>query len=88
VFGRDTAQSGNFPPVFPFASLLPGGGGDGSLGFVLRGIDEQDHSGSFVSGGSDINADGIADVMISAPRADPNGQIDAGETYVVFGRAP
>ena len=30
VFGRDTALIGNFPAIFPLASLLPGGGGNGS----------------------------------------------------------
>ena len=34
-----------FPAVFPLASLLPGGGGDGSAGFVLNGIDADDQSG-------------------------------------------
>jgi hypothetical protein len=28
-----------FPAVFPLASLYPPGGGDGSHGFVLTGID-------------------------------------------------
>src|SRR6185436_13269005 len=45
VFGRDTAQAGNFPAVFPLTSLLPGGGGDGSAGFVVNGIDDGDQMG-------------------------------------------
>ena len=84
VFGRDTAQGGNFPPVFPLASLFPAGGGDGSIGFVLAGIDSSDASGSSVSSAGDVNGDGINDLIIGAPSA--NDAREAGETYVVFGR--
>jgi hypothetical protein len=41
--------------------------------------------GSSVISSSDINGDGIADLIISAPNADPNGIRDAGSIYVVFG---
>jgi hypothetical protein len=86
VFGRDTAQSGNFPPVFPIASLLPDGGGDGSAGFVIEGIDRYDFSGSSVGIAGDINGDGIDDLIIGAFTADPRRRPYAGESYVVFGR--
>ena len=33
VFGRDTAQSGNFPAEFELSSMLPAEGGDGLLLF-------------------------------------------------------
>ncbi len=55
----------------------------GSGGFVLDGIDPGDGSGLSVSGGGDINGDGLADVIVGAAGAN-NG---AGETYVVFGNA-
>jgi len=86
VFGRDTAQSGNFPPVIPLATLLPGAGGDGSQGFVLAGIDTYDYTGGFLSGAGDVNGDGVDDIIISAHLADPGGRVSAGESYVVFGR--
>ena len=86
VFGHDTTQSGNFPALFPLASLLPGAGGNGSAGFVLHGIDPNDFSGIAVSGAGDVNGDGIGDVIIGAMLADPGGQLYAGESYVVFGR--
>jgi hypothetical protein len=82
VFGRTTA----FPAEFALRSLLPGAGGDGSQGFVLAGIDVGDRSGSWVSRAGDPNGDGIDDVMIGARTADPRGEVDAGQTYVVFGR--
>ncbi|MBU7587265.1 MAG: tandem-95 repeat protein, partial [Nostoc sp. TH1S01] len=58
---------------------------DGSNGFVINGIDGFDLSGSSVSGAGDINGDGIDDLIIGAFHADPNGQYNAGESYVVFG---
>ncbi|QSJ15323.1 FG-GAP repeat protein [Nostoc sp. UHCC 0702] len=58
---------------------------DGSNGFVINGIDAGDGSGISVSSAGDINGDGIADLIIGASYADPNGQSSAGETYVVFG---
>jgi len=58
---------------------------DGTNGFVINGINEGDFLGGSVISGSDINADGIADLIISAPLADPNGITEAGSTYVVFG---
>jgi hypothetical protein len=87
VFGRDSAQSGNFPAEFGLASLMPGAGGDGSAGFVLNGIDAYDYSGRWVSNAGDINGDGVDDIVIGSRGADPGGRDYAGESYVVFGRA-
>jgi hypothetical protein len=54
-------------------------------GFVVDGEGVQDQSGSSVSGAGDVNGDGIADLVVGAHRADPNGLEDSGRTYVVFG---
>jgi hypothetical protein len=74
-----------FPAVFELASLYPDGGGNGSRGFVLTGIDVLDYSGSSVSAAGDVNGDGVDDVIIGAASANPNGNSYAGESYVVFG---
>jgi Ca2+-binding RTX toxin-like protein len=58
---------------------------DGSNGFTINGIDSEDFSGGSVSNAGDVNGDGFDDIIIGASGADPNGIIDAGETYVVFG---
>jgi hypothetical protein len=58
---------------------------NGQNGFIIKGIDNGDNSGYSVSNAGDINRDGIDDLIIGAPDADPNGQFDAGESYVVFG---
>jgi hypothetical protein len=74
-----------FPAAMSLASLLPDGGGDGSRGFVLKGIDREDYSGRSVSAAGDVNGDGIDDLIIGAHAGDPNGVTSAGESYVVFG---
>ena len=75
-----------FPAAFELSDLLPSMGGDGSLGFVMNGIDAFDLSGFSVSSAGDVNGDGVDDLLIGAVSADPNGNDDAGESYVVFGR--
>jgi hypothetical protein len=86
VFGRDTGQVGNFPGVFQLAQLLPSEGGDGSLGFVLDGVNSGDGTGLSASTAGDVNGDGIGDLIVGAPFADARGQAMAGQSYVVFGR--
>jgi hypothetical protein len=66
------------------ASRLALPGGEGSEGFVLRGVRAGDISGCSVSAG-DFNGDGADDVLIGAPFASPNGHTQQGESYVVFG---
>ena len=60
---------------------------DGTNGFILNGIDADDQSGRRVSSAGDVNGDGYDDLIIGAPEADPNGDRDAGETYIVYGGA-
>jgi len=75
VFG----SSGDFSSPINLSTL------NGSNGFVLNGEAAVDRSGSSVSAAGDINGDGIDDLIIGAPRADPNGS-SSGRSYVVFGR--
>ena len=82
VFG----STQGFPAVLPLARLWPGGGGDGSAGFVLTGIDSWDYAG-FVSDAGDVNGDGIGDLIVGATGADVGGHARVGEAYVVFGRS-
>ena len=77
VFGRDTGFSASFE-----LSTL-----NGTNGFVINGIDVIDQSGGSVSGAGDVNGDGIDDLIIGATGGDPGGNFEAGESYVVFGRA-
>ncbi len=75
VFGN----ASGFASTFDVSSL------DGSNGFAVNGIVGNDESGLAVSSVGDINADGIDDVIIGAPYADPAGVATAGSSYVVFG---
>ena len=60
---------------------------NGSNGFAINGIATPDLSGSSVSSAGDVNGDGFDDLIIGATSADPNGISQAGQSYVVFGRA-
>ena len=76
IFGKN----GDFSSSFNLANL------DGSNGFVLNGIDEDDIAGISVSNAGDINNDGVEDLIIGARGGDVNGNSNAGESYVVFGQ--
>ncbi|ADJ27936.1 integrin alpha [Nitrosococcus watsonii] len=77
VFGTN----GGFPAALDLSAL------DGSNGFMINGIAAGDSSGSSVSGAGDVNGDGIDDLVIGAPWADPGGRDNAGQSYVVFGNS-
>ena len=59
---------------------------DGSNGFRLDGVNEDDRSGASVSSAGDVNGDGYDDLIIGALGEDNNG-LNSGSSYVVFGKA-
>ena len=67
-------SNGGFSQSLNLSSL------DGTNGFPIIG-------GRVVSGAGDVNGDGIDDLIIGATGGDPGGNFEAGESYVVFGRA-
>jgi VCBS repeat-containing protein len=58
----------------------------GTQGFRISGEAEGDRAGVSVAGGSDLNGDGIADLVIGAS-ASSAGAPGAGATYILFGTA-
>jgi Ca2+-binding RTX toxin-like protein len=74
VFGSDAG----FVPDLNLSTL------DGSNGFQINGALAGDQAGFSVASAGDVNGDGIDDLIIAAPYADPNGRF-SGTTYVVFG---
>ncbi|MFO0904207.1 MAG: peptidoglycan DD-metalloendopeptidase family protein [Pirellulales bacterium] len=81
VYGRP----GGFPEGLSLADLLPDNFGDGSRGFILRGVDPFDNLGTVAVAAGDFNGDGRSDFAIGAPNAATNGT-QAGAVYVIFGR--
>nr|MDZ8049732.1 hypothetical protein [Nostoc sp. DedQUE02] len=57
---------------------------NGTNGFLINGITAFDLLNVSVSSAGDINGDGLADLIIGAHFADPNGDA-SGQSYVVFG---
>jgi hypothetical protein len=55
-------------------------------GFVINGGTYFGLSGNSVSGAGDINGDGLADVIVGVPLANPNGGF-SGSSFLVFGKA-
>jgi hypothetical protein len=55
-------------------------------GFKLSGAAAGDASGTAVSGAGDVNGDGIDDIIVGAPLADPSGENGVGQTYVIYGK--
>ncbi|HZJ17758.1 MAG TPA: integrin alpha, partial [Chthoniobacteraceae bacterium] len=76
IFGR----AGGFGASVALSSL------DGTNGFKLSGVADNDNAGSSVSEAGDVNGDGFGDLVVSALSADEGGT-NRGTAYVVFGTA-
>ncbi len=62
-----------------------GAGADTLPDFEVHGAVTSDNLGSAVAGAGDVNGDGIADLLIGVPSADPAGVNSAGRAQVHFG---
>ncbi|MEO0425703.1 MAG: hypothetical protein AAF184_25460, partial [Pseudomonadota bacterium] len=68
-----------FDPVFPWPLL------DGSNGFVVRGVAEDDAAGYAVSSAGDVNGDGAPDLLLGAPQAFGDFPRAPGQAYLIYG---
>lgn len=66
-------------PLSTEIGTLPAG-----AGFRIRGDASLDMAGRVVAGAGDVNGDGLDDVLVGAPCADPHGQC-SGTAAVVYG---
>jgi hypothetical protein len=55
-------------------------------GVIIKGAAYQDNSGHSVSSAGDFNGDGINDVIVGAPYANPQDRKKAGSSYVIYGQ--
>ncbi|HEY9603393.1 MAG TPA: FG-GAP and VCBS repeat-containing protein, partial [Allocoleopsis sp.] len=67
-------KTGGFSASLDLSSL------NGNNGFVINSSGTSSLAG-------DVNGDGINDIIIGNPNADPNGVTNAGSSYVIFGQA-
>jgi len=79
VFGK----TGGFAAAIELSAVAAGRGG-----FVIHGEDAADRSGSSAAAAGDVNGDGFDDLIVGAFAAagGGNGQEEAGDSYVIFGR--
>lgn len=68
-----------------FANMVSLGDLDPSAGFAVNGAAAGNDTGQSVAAAGDVNDDGIEDIVIGAPGADPNGRL-SGTSYVVYGQ--
>ena len=55
-------------------------------GILIAGAQSGDRSGTSLSAAGDLDRDGLGDLLIGAPQADIEGQVDSGAGYLLYGR--
>jgi hypothetical protein len=74
-----------FGKTGPFSAVMEASALNGTNGFGMYGVTAGDFVG-YVSSAGDVNGDGYDDIISTTSYADPNGIINAGQSYIVYGR--
>ena len=82
IFGQ---PPGTLPTQINLAEINTGSS-NAAAGIRIAGANIFDRAGTAVAGGGDFNNDGVDDLLIGAPQADPNA-ILSGQAYIVYGDA-
>ncbi|WP_287128166.1 integrin alpha [Candidatus Cyanaurora vandensis] len=69
-----SVQAQSLPPV------------NANFGFGIVGVENGDLSGNSISNAGDVNGDGLDDILVGAPKANPLGRFNPGEAYLIFGK--
>lgn len=75
IYGKNE----EYPAVLELSEL------DADTGFIINGNAALDFFGASVTGLIDFNGDGLDDILVGAPIADPGGIDGAGMSYIIFG---
>jgi hypothetical protein len=81
IFGKANGWAASYTLTAGAGNLI-----DGTQGFRLDGVALDNYAGYYVAAG-DINGDGKADLIISAPNVQVGSNANAGAIYVVMGKA-
>lgn len=74
-------QAGSFSASFNLATL------NGTNGFKIEGLKAGDGLGQAVNRAGDLNADGLADIVLGAGGVDPGSRLNAGTAFVIWGQS-
>ncbi len=81
------ALDGSVDGRIEVAELHGANGGDGTVGFTASAVAGSADGTATVALGGDFNGDGLDDLLVGNPTASPDGDGNAGETFLVFGSA-
>ncbi|NBB16572.1 hypothetical protein GVN21_14510 [Caulobacter sp. SLTY] len=69
-----------------FSAVISAPALDGIKGFIIQGLGGHDRTGWSVTGGGDVNGDGVDDILVTAVQASFDATA-AGSVYVIYGRS-
>jgi hypothetical protein len=89
VFGKTSGNAVDLSQITPAVSLQASSNFVGNGGFAIVNINATTHTllGWQVDMAGDVNGDGLADILVTAPGNNVNGGSNNGAAYVVFGKA-